>query len=72
MNLEEGSGWRQVVGFVVLLVGTSMYNELLRSCLPDEGERRRRQLRVHNSSISALNAAAETSYLLRPDAAASL
>lgn len=43
-------GWEklhglQVVGFVVLLVGTSMYNELLRSCLPDEGERRRRQLR---------------------------
>jgi len=27
-------GFLQVVGFAVLLSGTSIYNELLRSCLP--------------------------------------
>lgn len=38
-------GFLQVVGFAVLLSGTSIYNELLRSCLPaaePHGRRRRR------------------------------
>lgn len=35
------AGWEhfhalQVVGFVVLLSGTSLYNEILKSCLPGE------------------------------------
>lgn len=44
------AGWEkfhmlQVVGFLVLLSGTSVYNEILRSCLPAAEPRRRRQHR---------------------------
>lgn len=53
-------GWErlhalQIVGFVVLIAGTSVYNELLRTCLPDERERRRRQLReplLHEGALT--------------------
>jgi hypothetical protein len=41
------AGWErfhllQVVGFVVLISGTSLYNEILKSCLP--GAQRQQQL----------------------------
>lgn len=38
----------QVVGFVVLLSGTSVYNEILRSCLPTPAEPHRRSSRRHS------------------------
>lgn len=56
----------QIVGFVVLLAGTSVYNELLRTCLPDERERHRRQLRVplHLSTAPPLLSSAAKPVLL--------
>ena len=32
----------QVLGFIVLVSGTSLYNELMKPCLPGASERRRR------------------------------
>lgn len=43
----------QVVGFAVLLSGTSIYNELLRSCLPPAEPHRRRRRRSSSSDAEA-------------------
>ncbi|KAL4457997.1 hypothetical protein ABPG75_012862 [Micractinium tetrahymenae] len=57
-------GWErfhmlQVVGFLVLLSGTSVYNEILRSCLPAAEPRRRRHAHHRLSRGEALAGDAE-------------
>ncbi len=41
----------QVLGFIVLVSGTSLYNELMKPCLPGASERRRR-LRIDLQVLS--------------------
>lgn len=56
----------QVVGFLVLLSGTSVYNEILRTCLPAPEPRRRSSRRHGRSGVPAMGGDAGEEGLQEP------